>query len=87
MIWDIKKTVSAPGPEICSSILFVHAVLGCDTTSRLFAIGKGAALKKISSDAVFREQARVFNQEDASKENIIRAGEKNPSLSLQQQIR
>ncbi len=49
----------------------MHAVLGCDTTSRLFGIGKGTALK---SSGHFREQAKVFN-ESASSQDIIAAGE------------
>lgn len=43
-IWDIKKTKAALGRDICLRILFVHAFLGCDTTSRVHGIGKGAAL-------------------------------------------
>ena len=37
------------GPEICSNILFLHAVLGYDTTSHLFGIGKGTYLQRNSS--------------------------------------
>ena len=29
------------GEGICDNILFLHAILGCDTTSRLYEIGKG----------------------------------------------
>ena len=32
---------------ICRNMLFIHAILGCDTTSSVFGIGKGLALKKI----------------------------------------
>ena len=39
-IWNIKKTKSVLGPDVCNNILFVHAVLGCDTTSRVHGIGK-----------------------------------------------
>ena len=45
-IWDIKAVKEQLGPEVCSHILFLHAVLGCDTTSCLYGIGKGASLKK-----------------------------------------
>ena len=34
-IWDIKVTQSELGANICNNILFIHAILGCDTTSRL----------------------------------------------------
>jgi len=75
-IWNIKKTKSALGLNTCANILFVHAVLGCDTTSRLHGIGKGVALKKIITDALFREQAGVFNRPSVTKEDVILAGEK-----------
>jgi len=50
--------------------------VGCDTTSALHGIGKGKALKKIKMDAVFREQALVFSKKEASKTDILAAGEK-----------
>jgi len=33
---DIKKLQKTLGEKVCRNILFLHAVLGCDTTSRLF---------------------------------------------------
>ena len=33
------------GPEVCNCMLFVHAILGCDTTSSLYGIGKKISLK------------------------------------------
>ena len=74
-IWNIKKTKSALGPDVCTNI--VHAVLGCDTTSRVHGIAKGAALAKIRTDMQFRDQASVFNRPDAIKDDLIAAGEKS----------
>ena len=31
-IWNIKETKAALGQEVCSNLLFLHAVLGCDTS-------------------------------------------------------
>ena len=44
--WNIKHTKSSRvlGARVCENILFGHALLGCDTTSRVFGIGKGALL-------------------------------------------
>ena len=42
----IKHTKSKLGSTVCGAILVVHALLKCDTTSRLFSIGKGVALQK-----------------------------------------
>ena len=75
-VWDIKKTKTLLGPNVYTNILFVHAVLGCDTTSRLHGIGKGVALKKIKSNANFLEQAKVFSHQAATKEDVVKAGEK-----------
>jgi hypothetical protein len=55
--------------------LFVHAILGCDTTSRAFSIGKGLALKCIRSDAHFKTQAKIFLDESATEDDIVCAGE------------
>ena len=76
-IWDIKKMKAVLGPETCAYILFVHAILGCDTTSGIHGIGKGSALKKIMKDAQSQEQAEVFHNKDSTKSDIIVAGEKS----------
>ena len=44
----------------------MHAVLGCDTTSRLFGIGKGAILKKIRVNAALKQAADVFDKISAT---------------------
>ena len=64
------------GENICGNILFVHAFLGCDTTSRLFGIGKAAGLKLVKENEIFREQAEVFRSVKSSKDQVIAAGEK-----------
>lgn len=75
-IWDIKKVKAELGPDLSDNILFLHAILGCDTTSRLFGIGKGLSLKKIKSSEEFKIQAEVFSNPESKKEDIITAGEK-----------
>ena len=47
-----------------------------DTTSGIHGIGKGLALEKIMKDEEFQEQYEVFNNEDATKSDIIAVGEK-----------
>jgi 5'-3' exonuclease len=74
-VWDISKTQSTLGIDGCRQLLFIHAITGCDTTSRLHGIGKPAALKKIVNDIYLKSQGVVFLQENASKEDIIKAGE------------
>ena len=41
MKWNITAVKQKLGFEICYNILFLHAILGCDTTSQLYGIRKG----------------------------------------------
>lgn len=75
-IWCIKQSRQLLGPKICDNLLFIHAILGCDTTSRLFGLGKGLAVKKVKTDAMFYKQAQVFNQGQVASKDTIVAGEK-----------
>lgn len=74
-IWDIKDLKVQLHPAVCQHILFIHCFLGCDTTSRLHGIGKGAALKKIQTNAKFKAAAEKFDENDASSAEIATAGE------------
>lgn len=74
-VWHINRLKSVMGPELCLLLPFVHAVSGCDTTSRLYGVGKGAALPKLRSDSAFKEAAYVFIRQ-SSLEEIVAAGEK-----------
>ena len=73
-IWDIKVTQSELGSDI-GNIMFIHAILGCDTTSRLCGIGKGLSLKRFTSSALFRDKAEQFGKKDATVDDVIDAGE------------
>lgn len=75
-VWNIQAVKVQLGPEICSNILFLHVVLGCDTTYHLYGIGKGTALKKFKLNPLFREQATVFSKESANCEKVCIAGER-----------
>ncbi len=74
-IWDIKVTQSELGADICNNILFIHAILGCDTTSRLYGLGKGLSMKRFTSSALFRDKAEQFCKKDATVDDVIDAGE------------
>ena len=39
-IWNIKCTQEKIGIDVCRNILVLHTILGCDTTSRIFGLGK-----------------------------------------------
>lgn len=73
---DIRQVQSALGNQVCQCLLFAHAILGCDTTSRLFGFGKAAGLKLIQKNKTFVEQANVFNKKGCSQAEIVAAAEK-----------
>ena len=60
-VWNMKKVKEQLGDDVCHDLLFLRAILGCYTTSRVHGIGKAAALKKYAISLHFREQAKVFN--------------------------
>ena len=64
------------GSQVTDNILFVHALLGCDTTSSLYGIGKKLGLKLISTNQVFLKQAKTFANRNSTKDDVIVAGEK-----------
>ena len=74
-LWNIKKSKEKLGSCIISKLLFIHAITGCDTTSRLFGIGKAASLAKIQCSGEFSKAADAFMQDKANKEGIMKAGE------------
>ena len=49
-VWDIQAVKRQLGAEVCNHILFLHSILGCDTTPRLHGLGKGKALKKLENN-------------------------------------
>lgn len=69
------RQIQAHLGEHSRRLLFCHALLGCDTTSRLYGIGKAAALKKLQ-DEEFSKVADVFLNPSSSKHEVIEAGEK-----------
>ena len=70
-LWNIKASEEKLGSCICSKLLFIHAITGCNTTSRLYGIGK--TLSKVQCSDEFTKISEVFIQENA---DIISAGEK-----------
>ena len=73
--WNIKYVQIVLGRAVCHNMLFSHAIIGCDTTSRVFSMGKGLALKHIRSDKHYITQAEVFLQENATLADISIAEE------------
>ena len=74
--WNIAQLKGILGAKVCDNMLFVHALLGCDTTFPIYGLGKGVALQLIRTDKTFQEKAKVFRDANKKKEVIIAAGEK-----------
>ena len=74
-IWNIKETKEKLGQFICKHLLFLHAFLGSDTTSRVYGIGKSALMKKIQSHNKLREAAEKFSSNNSSVADIEKARE------------
>ena len=59
--WSIQQAKKQLGEGICGVVLLIHAISGCDTTSRVFGIGKPVAFKKALNDSEFLTTASIFN--------------------------
>jgi hypothetical protein len=74
-IWDIGKTTCVLGQETCKVIPVIHAISGCDTTSKLYGVGKRAALKKFMDSQTLNELGDVFLK-ISQMEDILKSGER-----------
>ena len=66
----INRLKSVMVPELCLLLPFVQAVCASDTTSRLYGVGKGAALSKLRSDSAFKEAAYFFIKQSSLEEIV-----------------
>jgi len=58
-----------------NELLFIHAYSGCDSTSRIFGIGKKSAFQKlVKSDSVMKSCASAFIVQNKSQEDISELG-------------
>ena len=69
---DVGELQQRLDADLLKTLLFVHAVCGCDSTSRLFGVGKVAAAHKLKQIS-FLESALVFSR-DATREEVATAG-------------
>lgn len=75
-VWKIKEMKKQLPKNIVQNILFLHSVLGCDTTSRLQGIGKGIGMKKLANSKEFNNIASVFSQDGRKTDEVAQTGEK-----------
>ncbi|KAG7169069.1 hypothetical protein Hamer_G018838 [Homarus americanus] len=58
---NISEMKQVLGSDMCSQLLFIHAFTGCDTTSRIFSVGKKSAFQKlVNGELTIQTCANVF---------------------------
>ena len=75
-VWSIHFACEELGQCACDGILAIRPLLGSDIMSRLFFIGKGAALTKFQEHERFQHDILLFLEKDVSKAEITEAGER-----------
>lgn len=73
--WNIKHLICELG-ESRHLLLSLHALTGCDTTSRPFGVGKGRAFQKLEKNDELKCLARTFLQQ-RTQDDIAEVGEKD----------
>lgn len=73
---DIQAMQRSIGEEACKTLLFVHALTGCDTTSALFGKSKSSAFKSITKSKKLCEWASHFGSSEdiTTKDYLIDIG-------------
>ena len=46
-VYDIKHLQEILGHDVCLQLMFIHAMTGCDTTSRIFTVGKKTVFQNL----------------------------------------
>jgi len=63
-------------PEACSTLLFLHAMAGCDTTSTLYRQGKKKAFNLVQKNRELQgDVVKVFNDPTSSPDFVSFVGE------------
>ena len=66
-VWNIKEVKAKLGSFVCKHMPFLHAFLGCDTTSHLIGNGKGSIIKKFKDNKSLQQAAIVFDNPNATQ--------------------
>ena len=74
--WDIKTLLDKiHGTTFKSHILAIHALSGCDTSSRIYGKGKEKFFNIHRDNVEYWNAAELFYKIDVPKEEIIKAGQ------------
>ncbi|KAJ8892413.1 hypothetical protein PR048_004993, partial [Dryococelus australis] len=68
---DIQAMQKSIGKEVCKTLLFAHALTGCDTNSALFAKSKTSAFQHIcKSETLYNWDSVIGSQENVSRDKL-----------------
>jgi hypothetical protein len=70
---DILVAKLKLGATLCDQILFLHAFLGCDPTSRIYCIEKSTSLNHAKKKKNFQDIAGLFLDSASTKDDIRKA--------------
>ena len=75
-MYNIKTLKAYLGNDVCTSLLFAHAFSGCDTTSRIFSLGKKSVVFQeiIRSSSVLRSCSEIFCTPGKDQATVESAG-------------
>jgi hypothetical protein len=74
-VYNINVLKQILGDDLCTDLLFVHMFTGCNTTSRIFGIGKKSVFQKnIKGESVFRTCSKIFCSPDKDHDTVESAG-------------
>jgi hypothetical protein len=75
-VWNIKQVVHTLTTSVCRLLPFAHALSGCDTTSRIYGIGKAVTFRKLKSNTRLQQSGAVFLRQCLPVSDIVQAGER-----------
>ena len=74
-VYDIRQMKRLLGSRLCSQLLFLHAFTGCDSTSRIYGIGKKSAFQTLAqNDKILQLCADTFTSRGMSTTEIEKTG-------------
>ena len=74
-LYHINELKIVLGEELCSQLLFLHAYTGCDTTSKIFGVGKKSVFHKmVKGGATLKDCATSFLLSEQTAASIVNKG-------------
>ena len=73
--YDIKHSKLVLGSELSVLALVIHALCGCDTTSKLHAMRAKTILQKFEKSQEFKDSVKVLASSTSERHTILEAGE------------